>query len=94
MELRVTFKVTIFVKDCVIILPWQLTCVTGKAQGTLCIVRMVPVWVCYCVQLSISFLHREKSDDPRKHPFFKTINFPPLEAGLVEPPHVPDPSLI
>ncbi|XP_008064370.1 rhodopsin kinase [Carlito syrichta] len=37
---------------------------------------------------------REKSDDPRKHPFFKTINFPRLEAGLVEPPFVPDPSVV
>ncbi|XP_002716609.1 rhodopsin kinase GRK7 [Oryctolagus cuniculus] len=37
---------------------------------------------------------REKSDDPRKHPFFQTINFPRLEAGLVEPPFVPDPSVV
>ncbi|XP_049641938.1 rhodopsin kinase GRK7 [Suncus etruscus] len=37
---------------------------------------------------------REKGDDPRKHPFFKTINFPRLEAGLVEPPFVPDPSVV
>ncbi|KAM5293071.1 rhodopsin kinase GRK7 [Ctenodactylus gundi] len=37
---------------------------------------------------------REKSDDPRKHPFFKTINFPRLEAGLIEPPFVPDPSVV
>ncbi|XP_024624876.1 rhodopsin kinase [Neophocaena asiaeorientalis asiaeorientalis] len=37
---------------------------------------------------------REKSDDPRKHHFFKTINFPRLEAGLVEPPFVPDPSVV
>lgn len=50
--------------------------------------------MCYCVRLSIFFLHREKSDDPRKHPFFKTINFPRLEAGLVEPPYVPDPSVV
>ncbi|KAI4589689.1 hypothetical protein MJG53_000738 [Ovis ammon polii x Ovis aries] len=37
---------------------------------------------------------KEKSDDPRKHHFFKTINFPRLEAGLVEPPFVPDPSVV
>lgn len=47
-----------------------------------------------CLRLTICFLHREKSDDPRKHPFFKTINFPRLEAGLVEPPFVPDPSVV
>ncbi|XP_003789496.1 rhodopsin kinase [Otolemur garnettii] len=37
---------------------------------------------------------REKSDDPRKHPFFNTINFARLEAGLIEPPFVPDPSVV
>ncbi|XP_003476802.1 rhodopsin kinase GRK7 [Cavia porcellus] len=37
---------------------------------------------------------RKDSDDPRKHPFFKTINFPRLEAGLIEPPFVPDPSVV
>ncbi|XP_006895162.1 PREDICTED: G protein-coupled receptor kinase 7 [Elephantulus edwardii] len=37
---------------------------------------------------------RGKSDDPRKHPFFNTINFPRLEANLVEPPFVPDPSVV
>nr|XP_036861245.1 rhodopsin kinase GRK7 [Manis javanica] len=37
---------------------------------------------------------REKSDDPRKHSFFKTINFPRLEASLVEPPFVPDPLVV
>ena len=47
-----------------------------------------------CLRLTISFLHREKCDDPRKHHFFKTINFPRLEAGLVEPPFVPDPSVV
>lgn len=47
-----------------------------------------------CLRLTISFLHREKSDDPRQHPFFKTINFARLEAGLVEPPFVPDPSVV
>ncbi|VTJ63598.1 Hypothetical predicted protein, partial [Marmota monax] len=36
----------------------------------------------------------EKADDPRKHPFFQTVNFPRLEAGLVEPPFVPDPSVV
>lgn len=79
---------------CVALLSWQLTCVTGKEHGTLCIVRMVSLWVYYWVGLSISFLYREKSDDPRKQPFFKTINFPCLEAGLVEPPYGPDPSVV
>ncbi|XP_013361700.1 PREDICTED: G protein-coupled receptor kinase 7 [Chinchilla lanigera] len=37
---------------------------------------------------------RKDSDDPRKHAFFQTINFPRLEAGLVEPPFVPDPSVV
>ncbi|EHB02322.1 G protein-coupled receptor kinase 7 [Heterocephalus glaber] len=37
---------------------------------------------------------RKNSDDPRKHPFFNTINFPRLEAGLLEPPFVPDPYVI
>ncbi|XP_044523542.1 rhodopsin kinase GRK7 [Gracilinanus agilis] len=37
---------------------------------------------------------REEGDDPRKHAFFKTINFPRLEAGLVDPPFVPDPSVV
>uniref|UniRef100_A0A8C9A8W5 G protein-coupled receptor kinase n=1 Tax=Prolemur simus TaxID=1328070 RepID=A0A8C9A8W5_PROSS len=37
---------------------------------------------------------RDKSDDPRKHPFFNTINFARLEAGLIEPPFVPDPSVV
>ncbi|XP_069070037.1 rhodopsin kinase GRK7 [Pleurodeles waltl] len=37
---------------------------------------------------------RTSNDDPRKHPFFKTINFPRLEAGLVDPPFVPDPSVV
>ncbi|XP_008584945.1 PREDICTED: G protein-coupled receptor kinase 7 [Galeopterus variegatus] len=37
---------------------------------------------------------RAQSDDPRNHSFFKTINFPRLEAGLVEPPFVPDPSVV
>lgn len=50
--------------------------------------------VLLCVTPTIPFLYREKSDDPRKHPFFKTINFPRLEAGLVEPPFVPDPSVV
>ncbi|ELV13673.1 rhodopsin kinase [Tupaia chinensis] len=37
---------------------------------------------------------RENADDPRKPSFFKTINFPRLEAGLVDPPFVPDPSVV
>uniref|UniRef100_A0A8D2L4R8 G protein-coupled receptor kinase n=1 Tax=Varanus komodoensis TaxID=61221 RepID=A0A8D2L4R8_VARKO len=30
----------------------------------------------------------------RKHPFFKSINFHRLEAGLIDPPFVPDPSVV
>ncbi|KAG8445510.1 hypothetical protein GDO86_010322 [Hymenochirus boettgeri] len=37
---------------------------------------------------------RSNDDDPRKHTFFKSINFPRLEAGLVDPPFVPDPSVV
>lgn len=32
--------------------------------------------------------------DPRKHAWFKTINFPRLEAGLVKPPWVPKPNVV
>ncbi|MEE6500760.1 hypothetical protein FKM82_003922 [Ascaphus truei] len=37
---------------------------------------------------------RKSDDDPRKDPFFKSINFQRLEAGLVQPPFVPDPSVV
>ncbi|XP_069753446.1 rhodopsin kinase grk7-a-like [Narcine bancroftii] len=37
---------------------------------------------------------RVENDDPRKHPFFKSINFQRLEAGLIEPPFVPDSSTV
>ncbi|XP_003218299.1 rhodopsin kinase GRK7 [Anolis carolinensis] len=37
---------------------------------------------------------RSNDDDPRKHPFFKSINFHRLEAGLIDPPFVPDPSVV
>ncbi|CAL8324952.1 unnamed protein product [Arctogadus glacialis] len=33
-------------------------------------------------------------EDPRKHEWFKLINFPRLEAGLVEPPWVPKPNVV
>ncbi|KAM8851081.1 rhodopsin kinase grk7a [Spinachia spinachia] len=33
-------------------------------------------------------------EDPRKHEWFKKINFPRLEAGLVEPPWVPKPNVV
>ncbi|XP_036441038.1 rhodopsin kinase grk7-b [Colossoma macropomum] len=33
-------------------------------------------------------------DDPRKHAFFKSISFPRLEAGLIEPPWVPKPNVV
>nr|XP_046245724.1 rhodopsin kinase grk7-b [Scatophagus argus] len=35
-----------------------------------------------------------RGDDPRKHIFFKNINFHRLEAGLVEPPWVPKPNVV
>ncbi|KAM6946104.1 LOW QUALITY PROTEIN: rhodopsin kinase grk7-b [Aplochiton taeniatus] len=35
-----------------------------------------------------------RGDDPRKHEFFKSINFPRLEAGLVAAPWVPDPNVV
>ncbi|XP_075057715.1 rhodopsin kinase GRK7 isoform X2 [Mixophyes fleayi] len=37
---------------------------------------------------------RTNDDDPRKHSFFKSINFKRLEAGMVDPPFVPDPSVV
>lgn len=44
---------------------------------------------------NISLSHfREETDDPRKHPFFKSINFQRLEAGLIRPPFVPEPSTV
>ncbi|XP_053294340.1 rhodopsin kinase grk7a [Pleuronectes platessa] len=33
-------------------------------------------------------------EDPRKHSWFKSINFPRLEAGLVDPPWVPKPNVV
>ncbi|CAL8346176.1 unnamed protein product [Merluccius merluccius] len=33
-------------------------------------------------------------EDPRKHEWFKSINFPRLEAGLVDPPWVPKPNVV
>ncbi|KAI4874352.1 hypothetical protein NFI96_022202, partial [Prochilodus magdalenae] len=33
-------------------------------------------------------------DDPRKHAFFKSISFPRLEAGLIEPPWVPKANVV
>ncbi|XP_059419863.1 rhodopsin kinase grk7a-like [Carassius carassius] len=35
-----------------------------------------------------------KSDDPRKHEWFKSINFARLEAGLIDPPWVPKPNVV
>lgn len=37
---------------------------------------------------------RNANDDPRKHHFFKSINFRRLEAGVTDPPFVPDPSVV
>ncbi len=36
--------------------------------------------------------HRD--DDPRKHEWFKSINFARLEAGLIDPPWVPKPNVV
>ncbi|KAK1790681.1 hypothetical protein P4O66_014545 [Electrophorus voltai] len=33
-------------------------------------------------------------DDPRKHEWFKSINFPRLEAGLIPPPWLPKPNIV
>ncbi|KAJ8011163.1 hypothetical protein DPEC_G00055320 [Dallia pectoralis] len=33
-------------------------------------------------------------EDPRKHSWFKSINFPRLEAGLIDPPWVPKPNVV
>ncbi|XP_041033374.1 rhodopsin kinase grk7-a-like [Carcharodon carcharias] len=37
---------------------------------------------------------RGENDDPRNHPFFKSINFQRLEARLIDPPFVPEPSMV
>nr|AUG68922.1 G protein-coupled receptor kinase 7-1 [Mordacia mordax] len=37
---------------------------------------------------------RGDDDNPRKHPYFQSINFHRLEAGLVNPPFVPDPGKV
>ncbi|KAM9315672.1 rhodopsin kinase GRK7 [Gastrophryne carolinensis] len=37
---------------------------------------------------------RSNDDDPRKHHFFKSVNFHRLEAGRMDPPFVPDPSVV
>ncbi|XP_072297892.1 rhodopsin kinase grk7a [Eucyclogobius newberryi] len=37
---------------------------------------------------------RNNMEDPRKHEWFKSINFPRLEAGLVDPPWVPKPNVV
>ncbi|XP_055735932.1 rhodopsin kinase grk7a-like [Salvelinus fontinalis] len=37
---------------------------------------------------------RTKNEDPRKHEWFKGINFPRLEAGLIDPPWVPKPNVV
>lgn len=41
-----------------------------------------------------AYFHRNNCEDPRKHEFFKSINFPRLEAGLTEPPWVPKPNVV
>ncbi|KAJ7995194.1 hypothetical protein DPEC_G00242020 [Dallia pectoralis] len=37
---------------------------------------------------------RTKNEDPRRHKWFMGINFPRLEAGLIEPPWVPKPNVV
>uniref|UniRef100_A0A8C4N564 G protein-coupled receptor kinase n=1 Tax=Eptatretus burgeri TaxID=7764 RepID=A0A8C4N564_EPTBU len=37
---------------------------------------------------------RNPNDDPRRHGFFRSINFQRLEARLVSPPFVPDPDVV
>ncbi|XP_063060698.1 rhodopsin kinase grk7-b [Engraulis encrasicolus] len=37
---------------------------------------------------------KESGEDPRKHEWFKSINFPRLEAGLMEPPWTPRPNVV
>lgn len=58
----------------------ETTVSTGE-QNTAVINNLLP----YC---------RSEDDDPRKHSFFKTINFHRLEANLIDPPFVPDPSVV
>ncbi|KAM6441936.1 rhodopsin kinase GRK7 [Liasis olivaceus] len=38
--------------------------------------------------------NRNNDDDPRKHAFFRSINFHRLDAGIIDPPFVPDPSVV
>ncbi|XP_062411648.1 rhodopsin kinase grk7a [Sardina pilchardus] len=38
--------------------------------------------------------NKNNCEDPRKHEFFKSINFPRLEAGLTDPPWVPKPNVV
>lgn len=37
---------------------------------------------------------KNNMEDPRKHAWFKNINFPRLEAGLINPPWVPKPNVV
>ncbi|KAM9811763.1 rhodopsin kinase grk7-b-like [Syngnathus typhle] len=50
-----------------------------------------------CCLLKKKVAHRlgcHKDDDPRKHQFFKSINFPLLEAQRLKPPWVPNPNVV
>lgn len=51
------------------------------------------VWL-YLAWQSLLTCCRTNDDDPRKHAFFKSINFFRLDAGLIDPPFVPDPSVV
>lgn len=44
--------------------------------------------------LNSSCVYVRRSDDPRKHEWFKAINFPRLEAGLITPPWQPKPNVV
>ncbi|CAI9540347.1 unnamed protein product [Staurois parvus] len=50
--------------------------------------------ICKLFLLCNILSHRSNDDDPRKHSFFSSINFNRLEAGMVDPPFVPDPSVV
>lgn len=45
-------------------------------------------------QTSVLVVYRNNLEDPRKHEWFKSISFPRLEAGLVDPPWVPKPNVV
>lgn len=46
------------------------------------------------IQTSVLVIYRNNLEDPRKHEWFKSISFPRLEAGLVDPPWTPKPNVV